>query len=89
MEANEPVRARPMMARAATRSRLRSDSGASVAFVDSRNLATAREAVEGISVQLVMVDASAAGLPQLSEIFAAGPAGFIISNVRYFLKFPL
>ena len=57
------------------------DSGASVAFVDARNVATAREATEGLSVQLVMVDTSAAGLPQLSEIFAAGPAGFSPATV--------
>ena len=54
------------------------DSDAVLLFTDRQRLALAREAVNGLPVKLVLIDAGGPlnGMVLLSDIFAAGPAGF-------------
>ncbi len=54
------------------------DSGASVLFADSKHLAAAQRAAEGMRVRVVLLarDAKNAALPNLDDMFAAGPGRF-------------
>ena len=60
--------------------KLLDDCGASLLFVDERNLPVATKAVAGRNVQIVMIEGEAGGFPTFDSMAAEGASGFVAAE---------
>jgi len=62
--------------------KLLDDSGSTMLFVDERSYAVAKEAIEGSSIQLAMIDAPREGLPYVQDMVLSSAPGFVPTRLE-------